>query len=344
VERLRQSLSKLFERPFLIDGQDVPISAWIGAAGYPEDGADADSLLQNAEHAVKKAKESGQKYLHYVRGMSADLYTRMTLEHQLRVALDERQFILQYQPKISLSSGRIEGGEALLRWQRPGFGLVAPGEFIRVLEETGLIVEVGEWVIEETVRIGREWLARGLPAVPMAVNVSPIQLKRPDFVQFVLGAIERLNEEGGRLDIEITESALMEDLEGSTRRLEQLVGAGIHIAIDDFGTGYSSLGRLAKLPVHALKIDRSFIANIAASEMQTTLVSTIISLARSFRLLAIAEGVETDAQRQLLAGLHCDQYQGYLFAKPLSAEDFRTRLEAEHNRLADPRSHSQQSR
>ena len=344
VERLRQSLSKLFERPFLIDGQDVPISAWIGAAGYPEDGADADSLLQNAEHAVKKAKESGQKYLHYVRGMSADLYTRMTLEHQLRVALDERQFILQYQPKISLSSGRIEGGEALLRWQRPGFGLVAPGEFIRVLEETGLIVEVGEWVIEETVRIGREWLARGLPAVPMAVNVSPIQLKRPDFVQFVLGAIERLNEEGGRLDIEITESALMEDLEGSTRRLEQLVGAGIHIAIDDFGTGYSSLGRLAKLPVHALKIDRSFIANIAASEMQTTLVSTIISLARSFRLLAIAEGVETDAQRQLLAGLHCDQYQGYLFAKPLSAEDFRTRLEAEHNRLADPRAHSQRSR
>lgn len=340
AERLRQSLSKLFERPFLIDGQDVPVSAWIGAAGFPEDGEDAESLLQNAEHAVKRAKESGQKYLRYVRGMSADLYSRMTLEHQLRVALDERQFVLQYQPKISLSTGRIEGGEALLRWQRPGCGLVAPGEFIPVLEDTGLIVEVGEWVIEETVRISREWLARGLPAVPLAVNVSPIQLKRLDFVQFALSAIERLNEEGGRLDIEITESALMEDLEGSTRKLRRLVEAGIHISIDDFGTGYSSLGRLAKLPVHALKIDRSFIANIAASETQTTLVSTIITLARSFHLLAIAEGVETDAQRQLLAGLNCDQYQGYLFARPLSAEDFRTRFEDEHNRFAASRANS----
>jgi diguanylate cyclase (GGDEF)-like protein/PAS domain S-box-containing protein len=340
AERLRQTLCKLFERPFLIDGQQVPISAWIGAAGYPEDGANADSLLQNAEHAVKKAKESGEKYLHYVRGMSADLYSRMTLEHQLRVAMDQRQFVLQYQPKICLSSGRIEGGEALLRWQRPGVGLVAPCEFIPVLEETGLIVEVGEWVIEETVRISREWLARGLPAVPMAVNVSPIQLKRLDFAQFVLGAIERLNEEGGRLDIEITESALMEDLEGSTRKLEQLAAAGVHISIDDFGTGYSSLSRLAKLPVHALKIDRSFIANIAASEMQTTLVSTIISLARSFHLLAIAEGVETEAQRQLLARLQCDQYQGYLFAKPLSAEDFRKRLDLEQSRFADARARS----
>jgi diguanylate cyclase (GGDEF)-like protein/PAS domain S-box-containing protein len=337
AERLRQTLSKLFERPFPIEGQQVPISAWIGAAGYPEDGANADSLLQNAEHAVKKAKESGEKYLRYVRGMSADLYSRMTLEHQLRVALDERQFILQYQPKISLSTGKIEGGEALLRWQRLGSGLVAPGEFIPVLEETGLIVEVGEWVIEETVRVSREWIARGLPAVPMAVNVSPIQLKRPDFVQFVLGGIERLNEEGGRLDIEITESALMGDVEGSTRKLEQLVAAGMQIAIDDFGTGYSSLSRLAKLPVHALKIDRSFIANIAASEMQTTLISTIISLARSFHLLAIAEGVETEPQRQLLARLQCDQYQGFLYAKPLSAEDFRKRLELEQAH-ADPRS------
>ncbi len=340
AERLRQSLSKLFERPFLVDGQDVPVSARMGAADYPEDGVDADSLLQNAEHAVKKAKESGQKYLRYVRGMSADLYSRMTLEHQLRVALDEQQFVLQYQPKISLSTGRIEGGEALLRWQRPGYGLVAPAEFIPVLEDSGLIVEVGEWVIEETVRVSREWLARGLPPIPMAVNVSPIQLKRLDFVQFALAAIERLSEEGGRLDMEITESALLEDLEGSTRKLRQLVDAGIHISIDDFGTGYSSLGRLAELPVHALKIDRSFIANIAASQMQTTLVSTIITLARSLHLLAIAEGVETDAQRRLLAGLHCDQYQGYLFARPLSAEDFRTRLEDEHNRFAGARANS----
>jgi diguanylate cyclase (GGDEF)-like protein/PAS domain S-box-containing protein len=337
AERLRQTLSKLFERPFLIDGQQVPISVWIGAAGYPEDGGDAESLLQNAEHAVKKAKESGEKYLHYVRGMSADLYSRMTLEHQLRVALDERQFMLQYQPKVSLSTGRIEGGEALLRWQRPGSGLVAPGEFIPVLEETGLIVDVGGWVIEETVRLSREWLSRGLPAVPIAVNVSPIQLKRPDFLPFVLAAIDGLKEQGGRLDIEITESALMEDLEGSTGKLEQLVAAGLQISIDDFGTGYSSLGRLAKLPVHALKIDRSFIANIAASEMQTTLVSTIISLARSFHLLAIAEGVETEAQRQLLARLQCDQYQGYLFARPLSAEDFLKRLELEQSRFADSR-------
>ena len=325
-EDVRTELSQLLVRPFQIEGQEVPVSAWIGAASFPKDGENAEVLLQNAEHAVKKAKESGERYLTYVHGMKSELYSRMTLEHELQCALEERQFELHYQPKIDLATGKIAGAEALLRWQRPGAGLVSPAEFIPVLEETGLIVKVGQWIIEEAVRVSHRWLDEGLPLTPIAVNVSPVQLKRREFVDFVLAAIETLIGRGGRLDFEITEGALMEDLKGSTKKLQRLFAAGLYIAIDDFGTGYSSLGRLSKLPVHALKIDRSFISDLATSPAQATLVSTIISLAHAFHLCAVAEGVETQEQRRHLQELKCDQYQGYLFARPMPEAEFHKLL------------------
>jgi PAS domain S-box-containing protein/diguanylate cyclase (GGDEF)-like protein len=338
-KHLRTELSCLLGPPFLIEGQEVPVSAWIGGARFPEDGEHAEMLVQNAEHAVKRAKESGEKYLSYARGMNAGLYSRVTLEHKLRVAIDDGQFILHYQPKWDLATGRVEGAEALLRWRRPDTGLVAPSEFIPVLEETGLIVRAGQWVIDEAVRAALRMLHRGVPPTPIAVNVSPVQLEQHDFVDAVLAASGTLTRHGGRLDIEITESALMGDVQGSTCKLQRLTEAGVHIAIDDFGTGYSSLGRLSALPVHALKIDRSFIANLSSSPEQTTLVSTIISLAHAFNLYAIAEGVETQEQRELLRSLRCDQFQGYLFAKPMPEEEFIRLLQRESRAVRADRAH-----
>jgi diguanylate cyclase (GGDEF)-like protein/PAS domain S-box-containing protein len=316
------ALVRALDQPFQLEGQDVNVSAWVGAARYPADAQNAEVLLQNAEHALKRAKETGEHYLAFARGMNEGMYTRMTLEHQLRCAAEHRQFVLHYQPKVDLQTGRVVGAEALLRWQHPTRGLVPPGEFIPVLEDSGLVVEVGKWVIEEAVRAGCAWAERGLSGAPIAVNVSPVQLQRRDFVDFVLAAVGPLQRCGGRLELEITEGALIEDWEGSTAKLSRLADAGLKIAIDDFGTGYSSLGRLARLPVHALKIDRTFIADITTSTVQATLVATIVSLARAFALCAIAEGVETQEQRELLRGLQCDQYQGYLFAKPMAEADF----------------------
>jgi diguanylate cyclase (GGDEF)-like protein/PAS domain S-box-containing protein len=320
-EGVPAALARALDEPFPIEGQDINVSAWIGVARFPQDGRDAEILMQNAEHAVKKAKESGERYLAYARGMNEGLYTRMTFEHQLRRAVDEGHFVLHYQPKVDLKSGAVVGAEALLRWRHPERGLVAPAEFIPVLEESGLIVQVGKWVIEEAVRASSAWLDQGIAATPIAVNVSPLQLQRQDFVDFVLAAVDPLQRRGGRLDIEITEGALIDDWQGSTAKLSRLADAGLKIAIDDFGTGYSSLGRLARLPVHALKIDRSFIADLTTSPAQATMVTTIVSLARAFDLCAIAEGVETRPQRDRLRGLQCDQYQGYLFAKPLAEPD-----------------------
>ena len=333
ADRARFDLKQLSAAPLTVDGTEIRLSLRVGAARYPDDGPVADGLLQSAELAVKSAKATGSRYVDYAAEMNADLLHRMSLEQQLRRALDEHQFLLYYQPKIAIDSGEIVGVEALLRWRDPEHGLRSPAEFISVLEESGLIVDVGEWVIGQAVADTLDWHARGLPAAAIAVNVSALQFRREGFVDALLAATAPLTKIGRHIDVEITESALMDNLDSAAAALNRLRAAGIGIAIDDFGTGYSSLSRLLRVPLDYLKIDRSFVSRLDCTPMNHSIVTTIIALARSFGLTAIAEGVETEAELQELRRLGCAQFQGYLAAKPMPAADLALLLGATRSEL-----------
>jgi EAL domain-containing protein (putative c-di-GMP-specific phosphodiesterase class I) len=245
----------------------------------------------------------------------------LALEARLTGALDRNEFLIHYQPKVDIESGRIEGLEALLRWQDREDGLVPPSVFVPLLERSGAIVDVGEWVLLQAARDIRGWVAAGLTNVRVAVNVSPLQLRRRDFVDRVLDSLKPAIREPAGVDLEITESMLMQDLELSIGKLSQLREAGLGVAIDDFGTGYSSLRLLARLPVDTLKVDRSFVQSIADTPNMLTLVSTIVSLARAFNMKTVAEGVETSEQWQMLRLIKCDQAQGFLLGRPTPVAD-----------------------
>ncbi len=337
AERARQDLKRLAASPLTVDGNEIRLSFRVGAARFPYDSPLADGLLQCAELAVKSAKTSRSRYVDYAADMNADLLHRMTVEQQLRRALEEQQFLLYYQPKVSIDTGEITGVEALLRWRDPEQGLRSPAEFIPVLEESGLILEVGEWVIRQAVADSLDWYERGLPSVPVAVNVSALQFRRDGFVDSLLAAAAPLATIGRRLDIELTESALMDNLESAAEALIRLRDAGIGIAIDDFGTGYSSLSRLLRVKLDYLKIDRSFISKLDSLATNHSIVATIIALARSFGLIAIAEGVETEAELQELRRLGCPQFQGYFAAKPMPARELRTLLQVTGGELLTAR-------
>jgi diguanylate cyclase (GGDEF)-like protein/PAS domain S-box-containing protein len=312
--------TQLFETPFLIADQELRISATVGIAISPGDGHEAEVLIVNAEAAVKRAKASGEKVMLYNAKMTASVGGALALENNLRIALKQGQFVLHYQPKVELYHRKIVGIEALLRWQSPELGLVPPLKFIPLMEETGLIVEVGLWVLRQAAKEHRAWTEAGLDPPRVAVNVSAVQLRRPDFVAMVAQAIsEGLTPTS--IDLEITESLLMDDIEGNVRKLHEIRALGMKIAIDDFGTGYSSLAYLSKLPVQTLKIDRAFISTMLDDGDDTTLVSTMIALAHSLRLTVVAEGVETDEQAKMLRLLRCDEMQGYLFSKPVPFEE-----------------------
>jgi EAL domain-containing protein (putative c-di-GMP-specific phosphodiesterase class I)/two-component sensor histidine kinase len=248
----------------------------------------------------------------------------MTLEQQLRYAVERRELVLHYQPKLSLDSGRIAGVEALLRWKDPHGMLRSPAGVIPVLEGSGLMADVGQWVIEQAVVDTLDWHARGLPSIPIAVNVSPVQLKHSEFVDWLLSAIAPVVAVDRRIDVEITESGLMISLAEVAGALDRLAAAGISIAIDDFGTGYSSLSRLTQLSVEYLKIDRSFITKLDVNPRHLAVVSTILSLARSLNMVAIAEGVETEGELRELLRLGCQQFQGFIAAKPMPADELRS--------------------
>ena len=240
--------------------------------------------------------------------------------------MEAQQFVLHYQPKIDLAREKICGLEALIRWQDPGAGLVAPGTFIPLLEETGLILEVGKWALIRALAQHREWTARGVPAPRIAVNVSAIQLQRRDFADVVTDVLRQKGDSPDALELEITESMLMKDVNASIEKLSILRGKGIQIALDDFGTGYSSLSYIARLPITSVKIDRSFINGMASNPQDMSIVSTIIALAHSLNLRVVAEGVETEDQSKLLKLLKCDEAQGYLFGKPLPPEHIEALL------------------
>jgi EAL domain-containing protein (putative c-di-GMP-specific phosphodiesterase class I) len=310
-------LRDCFGKPFELRGSNLRIAGKAGIALYPVDGDDAEALFRNAEAALKRAKGSAESLLFYAPEMNTRVAHALNLESRLRTALDMDQFVLHYQPKVNLASGHLTGVEALIRWNDPESGLVPPSQFIPILEETGLIYEVGRWALHQALEDGLAWRSAGLTPVRIAVNVSPLQLRHHGFVDDLRRAIGVDPLAAAGLELEITESLIMENVNHNIASLHEIRGLGITIAIDDFGTGFSSLSYLAKLPVDTLKIDRSFVTGMTLTPQGLALVSTIISLAHALKLKVVAEGVETEEQASQLRLLHCDEMQGYLFSKPV---------------------------
>jgi diguanylate cyclase (GGDEF)-like protein len=324
----REHGAALFGEPYSIEERVVPVGVRSGFAIYPDHGGDAASLVQNAETALATAKASGDREIQYSRERQTQMLDRLAREQRLRLALQHDQFELHYQPKVNVVSRRIEGVEALLRWRDPQNGLVSPGSFLPLLESTGLIVDVGAWVVRRAALDCQHWLSAGLPPIRIAVNISPSQLALADFVEMFLNIQAACTKAGaGGLDIEITEGTLQEELAPEVAKLKMLRSAGVKIAIDDFGTGYSSLSRLAKLPIDTLKIDQSFIREVPDDYAGRMLVKTIVSLARTFRLTTVAEGVEAQEQLDFLWQAGCDQSQGYLHSHPLPRDEFMNLLQ-----------------
>ena len=310
-----------------IDGRELRVALKAGAALYPDDGEDADALIRNAEAALRMAKGTGDRFLFYTPHLNARVAERLDLEAKLRRAVERGEFELHYQPKVDLEDGRITGVEALLRWRDVGQGSVSPAQFVPVLEETGLIGQVGLWVMREAVRAHRALAQGGRAAPRIAVNVSAIQLRGQGFVDDVRGVLEGAGEAGG-LDLEITESLLMEDIDDSLRKLRAVRDLGVRIALDDFGTGYSSLAYLSRLPIDTVKIDRGFVHSMVQKAEDTSVVSAILSLTHALKLKAVAEGVESEEQAELLRLLLCDEMQGYLFSPALPMDKLEALLRA----------------
>ncbi len=309
-------------RPFMLDGLSFTVTCSIGIALYPNDGASMDELVRHADKAMYGVKEGGGAgYRFHLPRKDVDLRTRMRIDHAMRQALAQDRFRLHYQPQVDLASGRVVGAEALLRWNDPAMGEMSPAEFIPVAEESGLIVAVGEWVVVEAVRQAAQWHARGMRMI-VAVNVSALQFHRPGFVDSVSRVLRESDLPPQWLELELTESILLQDAQEALTRLEALARLGVRLSIDDFGTGYSSLAYLKRVPIGQLKIDRSFIDGLPGDESDAAIVRAIIDMGRALHLQVIAEGVETEAQRQFLQRAGCNLYQGFLFAPALDAPSF----------------------
>ncbi|MCH8134235.1 MAG: bifunctional diguanylate cyclase/phosphodiesterase [Myxococcales bacterium] len=318
AQRVRQSLAE----PFDLQGHAVVLQASIGIAAWPIDGDDVETLLRNADTAMHHAKRQGRNNIQfYTESMNAAALHQLTLEEKLRRALDENQFEVHYQPKVALDSGDIIGFEALLRWRDPEIGMVMPNDFIPIAEESGLIVKIGAWVVDEVCRQLAEWRDNGQTVLPVAINLSVQQLREADLATTIRTSLHSAGVEPSLLELEITESMLLGDGRKVRATLNALRVTGIQIAIDDFGTGYSSLSYLRHLPVDILKIDRSFVQNIEADEEDAALAEAIIAMARALRLKVVAEGVETPGQREILANWGCDEYQGFVFSPAVPASE-----------------------
>ncbi len=310
-----------FAEPIIVDDIELRPTVKAGIAVYPADADTAETLFVNAEAALKRAKDAGDPYLFYSPEMNARVAQRLRLESRLRKAVAQKEFVLHYQTKVDLATRRIRGLEALIRWNDPEFGPVSPLDFVPLLEESGQIVEVGRWVFEQAVADSNRWRSLGLEVPRVAVNVSEVQLRHPNFVAMVLGALGPSSGHAAGIDVEITETMIAQNTGANVQKLLRLREAGLHIFMDDFGTGYSGLSQIAHLPLDALKIDRAFVAGMTISTEHLAIVSAIINLAKALRIHVVAEGVETEEQAARLHTLGCDEAQGYLFNRPLSAED-----------------------
>ncbi|SIS75012.1 EAL domain-containing protein [Neptunomonas antarctica] len=327
VIRLIEDMVQAFnDYSFRLNDADFRIATKVGIALFPDDGNNADTLFKNAEAALKKAKAGGEHYLFYTQKMNEAVISKLTLENHLRQAIDNEEFVLYYQPKMDLLSGQIRCAEALIRWNDPRTGLVFPGQFIPILEETGLIYEVGRWALHKAIADNLRWRKAGLPAIRIAVNVSALQLHRQSFISEIEEAVALDAQAAQGLELEITESMIMEDIERNIDSLKAIRAMGITIAIDDFGTGFSSLSYLSKLPVNTLKIDRAFVVEMTTGSEGLALVATIINLAHAFKLKVVAEGVETEEQSSMLRVLGCDEIQGFLLSKAVPCEEFETKF------------------
>lgn len=314
--------------PMNIVGRNLSLTCSIGVAVYPDDGDLFETLLKRSDMAMYHAKEAGRNtYRFFTEQINTDSLAHLRIAHSLRQAVKENQFTLHYQPQIDLRTGQLIGAEALIRWNHPTEGLVPPGDFIGIAEQTGLIVEIGDWVLHEACRQAKAWQKAGLPLV-VAVNISAVQFRRGDFEQSILSALGQSGLAPQYLEIELTESVLLHDMDNMMSLINRLKDLGLKLAIDDFGTGYSSLSYLKKFKVDRLKIDQSFVRDIARDPEDRAIVSAIVQMARSLNLRSIAEGVETAAQLEFLSEQGCDEAQGYFYSRPIPPEAFEVFVRA----------------
>ncbi len=323
VERCAQQIRAALAVPFELAGQSAYCTASLGISQFPEDGKNPDGLLQNAEAALYRAREQGRNSVaFYTADLTIAAQRRLALETALRLALQRDEFQVYYQPRVALRTGRVVGMEALLRWRHPEWGMVAPGQFIGLAEETGLIVPIGEWILRAACTQARAWQLAGYPRLRVSVNIASLQVQQPDFVRVVERALRDTGLAADDLELELTESSLLAGTEETLERLNAVRALGVHLSLDDFGTGYASLDYLRRLPVNGLKIDRAFVRDLASQAGDGAILRTIVDLARSLALKVTAEGVETAEQLGLLQSYHCDEIQGFYFAAPLAAEAF----------------------
>ncbi len=327
---------ELFGSPFIVEGRSIPVAIRMAYALYPEDGAEGAELVQKAEAALQVARATGRSHVRFDSAARIGSVGQLAMEHRLRFALERNEFELHYQPKVNVVTRRIEGAEALLRWRSPEDGLLSPVAFLPALESSGLILDVGDWVMQQASRDCQAWRSAGLPPVRMAVNIAPAQLREHEFEARFLNEVRPWADRYWGLDVEITEGVLQEDCGAEIKKLQRLRSAGIRIAVDDFGTGYSSLSRLSELPVDTLKIDRRFINQLIDNPTGTSVVKTVVTLAHAFKMTSVAEGVEKQEQLDILWQMGCDQSQGYLHSVPLAAGDFASVLQDGKGTLLQP--------
>ena len=323
VARIAQKILTAVVKPLVIHGHECRITGSIGISTFPTDALDEETLIKNADAAMYVAKEEGRNgFRFHFQDITSQSIERLTLEASLRGALERDELLLHYQPKQDLGGGGITGVEALLRWQHPDLGLLPPGRFIALAEESGLIVPIGKWVIETACAQNVAWQRQGLPALPIAVNLSPRQFGDPALLSDIEAALKKSGMAPELLELEITESMVMQNVERAMRVLKAIKSLGVMLAIDDFGTGYSSMSLLKKFPIDVLKIDRSFVREITSNSEDKAIADAIIALGRALDLTIVAEGVETLEQENFLRAHHCDQVQGYLISKPVPADEF----------------------
>ncbi len=326
AEVAARRLLEAMTQPYTQDGQGFTVTCSVGISLGPSDGNTLDDLMRGAAAALQRAKDAGRSCFRFHQAQTEVLRrSRMQLDHAMRQALVSDHFRLHFQPQVDLRSGAVIGAEALIRWSDPALGDVSPGEFIPVAEESGFIVPIGDWVLAQAVRQAAEWRARGAH-LPVSINVSALQFQQPGFTGRVRHELEAAGLPPELLELELTESILIRDAEGALRRLQALADLGVRLAIDDFGTGYSSLGYLKRFPIHRLKIDRSFVSLLPGDASDQAIVNAIIQLGRAMDLKVIAEGVETEPQRQFLLDAGCDEFQGYLYAPALAGAAFEARV------------------
>ncbi len=326
--RVGRRVLDVLAEPFEVDGQEVYVTASIGVSSYPADGQSSEELLKRAETAAYCSRQQGRNtILFYSPSMNAKAVERLTLETGLRRALERNELAVYYQPRIEIATGNMLGFEALVRWRHPELGLVSPAQFIPLAEETGLIVPIGEWIMQTACEQCRQWQDQGLEPIRMAVNLSAVQFRQPDLFDSVIQILRDTRLDPKWLEMELTESILMQNPDQARKALQQLKSEGIHLSIDDFGTGYSSLAYLKRFPIDALKIDQTFIRELTTNADDAAIATSIILLGRSLKLRVVAEGVETPSQLAFLRVMQCDEAQGYLFSPAVDAKEARRFLD-----------------